>query len=174
MRHRVHKVQLSRDYDHKRALLKNMSVSLIENGKIETTVAKAKALRPYIEKLVTKAKRGGGFNVVKYLRTKLLTESSIKKLIEEVAPKYKDINGGYTRIVRTRTREGDKSEMARIEFVSLKKAEKKGKSEAEESKTKETKPRAKKITAKKPAREPETTEEKVEEKVEETKDNEQE
>lgn len=117
MRHRVVGKKLNRDMDHRKALLKNLAESLIKNSKIETTVAKAKFLRPYIERLVTRAKKSQDFNTVKYMRTKLITEDSIRMLIKDIAPKFNTRNGGYTRIKRTRNRAGDQAEMARIEFV---------------------------------------------------------
>ena len=86
MRHRVSKVKLNRDLGHRKALLKNMSASLIEHEKIETTINKAKGLRPYIEKLVTKAKKGDDLNTLRYLRKKLFSEDAIKKLVKEIAP----------------------------------------------------------------------------------------
>ena len=158
MRHRVHKVKLGRDYDHKRALLRNLSVSIIEHGEIETTVSKAKALRPFIEKLVTKAKNTKGISTVRYLKSKLNADKSVRKLLEEVAPKYKETNGGYTRITRTRTRDGDKAEMAKIGFVVKKEKEK-----AVTSK------KAKAVKKEKPVIEELVVEEKVETKVEEAK-----
>ena len=139
MRHRVAKKKLSRDVGHRKALLKNLSGSLIEHESIETTLAKAKALRPYVEKLVTKARKGSEYNILRYLRTKLLSENAIRKLVTEIAPKYKDRQGGYTRIIRTRNRDGDDSTMARIEFVQVKtkKSVKEGTGGAPSKKSKE-------------------------------------
>lgn len=124
MRHRVVKKTLGRDKEHRRALYANLSESLITHGKINTTLAKAKAVRPYVEKLVTKAIKSCKskdkivtFNTVKNLRKQLYSESVIKRLIEEVAPKYVGRPGGYTRIIKTGERDGDKAPMARIEFV---------------------------------------------------------
>jgi large subunit ribosomal protein L17 len=135
MRHRVAKVKLNRDMAHRKALLKNMSASLIEHEKIETTLIKAKSLRPYVEKLVTKAKRGSDFNTLRYLRKKLFSEDAIKKLVDDIAPKFKGRKGGYTRIVRVRNRDGDNSVMAVIEFVQVKQS-KKDKPESEKAETK--------------------------------------
>lgn len=156
MRHRVDKVKLGRDYDHRRALLKNLSVSIIEHGEIETTVAKAKALRPFIEKLVTKAKNTKGISTVRFLKSKLNADKSVKKLLDEIAPRYKETNGGYTKITRTRTRDGDKSEMAKIGFIVKKEVtSKKVKSENKDKSVKVDKSKEK-------------IEEKIEDKVEET------
>jgi large subunit ribosomal protein L17 len=124
MRHRVERKRLSRDKDNRKALLMNLSQALIEHESIETTIDKAKYLRPFIERLISKAKaftnqedKVKSFNVVKKLRTVLGSETDIKKLVSDIAPRYKDTNGGYTRITRTRFRDGDNSLMARIELV---------------------------------------------------------
>ena len=123
MRHRHGYRKLGRDSEHRLALLKNLSCDLIENEKIETTVAKAKELRKYIEKLVTRAKKAD-FNTHRYLYAKLgsnnRAKAAVQKLINEIAPKYTNRNGGYTRIIKTRFRRGDAAEMAIIEFVEEK------------------------------------------------------
>ena len=120
MRHRKGYRKLGRDTEHRLALLKNLSCDLIENEKIETTVAKAKELRRYVEKLVTKAKNAD-FNTHRYLYSKLgsnqRAKAVVQKLINEIAPKYENRNGGYTRIIKTRFRRGDAAELAIIEFV---------------------------------------------------------
>jgi large subunit ribosomal protein L17 len=117
MRHRVGGKQLNRDKDHREALLKNLASSLILTGKIETSVVKAKFLRPFIEKLVTKAKNDT-FTSVQLIRTKIGNEDAIRKLFKEIAPSMKDRNGGYTRIKKSgKIRKGDNSETAIIEFV---------------------------------------------------------
>jgi large subunit ribosomal protein L17 len=121
MRHRVGGKQLNRDKDHREALLKNLASSLILSGRIETSVVKAKFLRPFIEKLVTKAKNDT-FTSLQILRTKIGNEEAIRKLIKEIAPSMKDRNGGYTRIKKLgKIRKGDSSEVAMIEFVTEKK-----------------------------------------------------
>jgi large subunit ribosomal protein L17 len=121
MRHRVGGKQLNRDKDHREALLKNLASSLILSGRIETSVVKAKFLRPFIEKLVTKAKNDT-FTSLQILRTKIGNEDAIRKLIKEIAPSMKDRNGGYTRIKKLgKIRKGDSSEVAMIEFVTEKK-----------------------------------------------------
>jgi len=127
MRHRVAKKTLNRTSAHRSALIKNLSEALIAHGHIETTIDKAKFVKPYVEKLVTTAKKAEGtssielFNTVKYLRTKLYTDGVIKKLLEEVAPLFKNRAGGYTRLVRTGNRDGDNAVKARLEFVEAKK-----------------------------------------------------
>ncbi|NBO21748.1 50S ribosomal protein L17 [bacterium] len=118
MRHRVGGKKLNRDKDHRAALLKNLASSLILNGKIETSVTKAKFLRPFVERLITKAK-DSSFNSLRVLRSKIGNEDAIRKLITEVAPKMKDRNGGYTRISKLGIiRKGDNSELATIELVT--------------------------------------------------------
>ncbi|WP_297194902.1 50S ribosomal protein L17 [uncultured Campylobacter sp.] len=116
MRHRHGYRKLGRTSSHRAALLKNLSIALIQNGKIETTLQKAKELRSYIEKLVTRA-RIGDFNAHRIVFAALQDKSSTNKLVSEVAPKFKDRKGGYTRIIKTRLRRGDAAEMAFIEFV---------------------------------------------------------
>jgi len=116
MRHKHGYRKLNRTSSHRKALLKNMAIALIEREKIETTVPKAKELRRYVEKLVTKS-RVADLNthreVFKYLQHK----DSVKKLINEIAPKYTERNGGYTSIIKTRIRRGDATQMAYISFV---------------------------------------------------------
>jgi large subunit ribosomal protein L17 len=116
MRHRHGYNKLSRDSAHRKALLKNLSISLINSGKIETTLAKAKTLRSVVEKLITKA-RNADLNTHRAVFKELQNKEATKKLINEVAPKYNERNGGYTRIIKTRIRRGDASPMAFIELV---------------------------------------------------------
>jgi len=96
--------------------LKNLSIALITSGKIETTLPKAKELRSYFEKLITKA-RVGDSNAHRVIFSYLQDKEATKKLINEIAPEYKDRNGGYTRITKTRIRRGDAAPMAFIELV---------------------------------------------------------
>ncbi len=116
MRHRHGYRKLSRTSSHRKALLKNLAIALIMNEKVETTEAKAKTLRSYIEKLVTRARKGD-FNAHRAVFAYLQDKEATKKLINEIAPKYKERNGGYTRITKTRIRRGDAAPMAFIEFV---------------------------------------------------------
>lgn len=116
MRHRHGYRKLGRTSAHRAALLKNLSISLIEHGKIETTVEKAKELRSYVEKLITVAGKGDS-NSHKAVFAALQNKEATKKLVNEVAPKYVDRPGGYTRITRTRIRRGDATTMAFIELV---------------------------------------------------------
>ncbi len=116
MRHKHGYRKLGRTSSHRKALFKNMSIALIKHEKIETTLAKAKELRSFFEKLITKAKVGD-FNAHRAVFAILQDKESTKKLINEIAPRYKDIKGGYTRIIRTRVRRGDAAEMAFLELV---------------------------------------------------------
>jgi len=116
MRHRHGYRKLGRTSAHRAALLKNLSISLIEHGKIETTVMKAKELRSYIEKLITTAGKNDS-NAHRAVFAALQSKEATKTLVNEIAPKYVDRAGGYTRITRTRIRRGDATTMAFIELV---------------------------------------------------------
>jgi large subunit ribosomal protein L17 len=116
MRHKHGYRKLGRTSSHRKALLKNLTIALINSGKIETTLPKAKELRSYIEKLITKA-RSGDSNAHRAVFAALQDKESTKKLINEIAPQYMERKGGYTRIIRTRIRRGDAAEMAFIELV---------------------------------------------------------
>jgi large subunit ribosomal protein L17 len=116
MRHKHGYRKLGRTSSHRKALFKNMSIAFIKSEKMETTLPKAKELRRYFEKLITTA-RVGDANAHRAVFALLQHKDSTKKMIEEIAPRYKDRNGGYTRITRTRTRRGDAADMAFIELV---------------------------------------------------------
>ncbi|QKF81704.1 50S ribosomal protein L17 [Halarcobacter ebronensis] len=116
MRHKHGYRKLNRTSSHRKALLKNLAIALIEREKIETTVPKAKELKRYIERLVTTA-RNADLNTHRAVFALLQDKESTKKLINEVAPKYLERNGGYTSIVKTRIRRGDATPMAFISFV---------------------------------------------------------
>ncbi|NIZ40229.1 50S ribosomal protein L17 [Entomospira entomophila] len=108
--------RLGRNASHRRALLKNLATSLIMHGKIQTTQAKAKELRSFVEKLVTRARVDSVHN--RRMVARVITEKDVaKKLFTEVAPRYVGRPGGYTRIVKIGQRRGDASEMVVIEFV---------------------------------------------------------
>ncbi|GAA5494969.1 LSU ribosomal protein L17P [Rubritalea squalenifaciens DSM 18772] len=116
MRHRNKTVKLQRDAAHRRSLLANLTCSLIEHGKIRTTLAKAKALRPVAEKMVTLGKRGdlhARRQAVAFLRQK----DVVKTLFEEIAPAAADRQGGYCRITKLGARQSDSAPMAIIEWV---------------------------------------------------------
>lgn len=108
--------KFGRERDQRRALLKGLADSLIKYESIETTVHKAKELAPYVEKLITKAKKGDLHNRRQVI-AKLQTLESAHKLVDEIAPKLGARNSGHLRIVRTITRRGDNAQLARISFV---------------------------------------------------------
>ncbi len=116
MRHKHGYRKLGRTSTHRAALLKNLSIALINSGKIETTLQKAKELRKYFEKLLTAAKKGDS-NAHRTVFAALQDKEATKKLVNEIAPKYLERNGGYTRIIKTRLRRGDAASMAFIELV---------------------------------------------------------
>ncbi len=108
--------KLGRTTDHRRAMLRAMVTYLFENGKIETTVTRAKEVSAMAEKMVTLAKTGD-LHSKRQVFAYVTKESVAKKLFDEIAPKYADRKGGYTRIIRTGPRRGDAAEMAIIELV---------------------------------------------------------
>ncbi len=116
MRHGISQRKLSRKSGHRKALFRNMSAALIKHEQILTTLPKAKELRPYVEKLVTLAKRGGLSNR-RLAHSRLLDETQLKKLFDVLAERYADRDGGYTRIIKAGFRESDAAQMAVIEFV---------------------------------------------------------
>ena len=108
--------KLGRPTDHRKAMLRGMVTYLFENGKIETTVYRAKEVRPIAEKMITLAKNPTLANK-RALLSFITKEAVVYKLINEIAPKYEERNGGYTRIVRTGMRRGDAAEMGIIELI---------------------------------------------------------
>ena len=116
MRHRVGGRKLQRTSAHRIALFRNMSAALIKHEQITTTLAKAKELRPYVEKLITLAKKGGLSNR-RLAHARLLDDTQLVKLFDVLAARYADRNGGYCRIIKTGPRASDASPMAIIEFV---------------------------------------------------------
>ena len=116
MRHKVGGRKLQRTSAHRTAMFRNMSASLIKHEQITTTVAKAKELRPYIEKLVTLAKRGGLANR-RLAMSRLMDDAQLVKLFAVLAERYKDRNGGYTRVIKAGIRASDAAPIAIIEFV---------------------------------------------------------
>ena len=119
MRHQRKTAKLGRTQGHRDALLSNLAVSLIEHGRIKSTVAKVKALRPFVEKLVTKAKVGTLHSRRMVLADLRHNENATTKLFTEIGPINAERKGGYTRIVKIGQRRSDASEMAFIEWVDL-------------------------------------------------------
>ena len=116
MRHRKAGRQLRRTSEQKLALMRNLASSLIEHGAIETTEAKAKELRPFVEKLITKA-RNGTLHSRRLAGRHVHKRETADKLFREVGPKFATRPGGYTRILKLGHRRGDGADMARIELV---------------------------------------------------------
>ena len=118
MRHRKQGRQLRRTSEQRLALLRNLAISLIEHGAIETTEAKAKELRPFVERLITKAKRGTLHDrrlAVRHVHVRRAADT----LFQSVGPAFATRTGGYTRILKVGHRKGDGAEMARIEMIGL-------------------------------------------------------
>ena len=116
MRHRVGHRKLQRTSSHRTALFRNMAAALIKHEQITTTTAKAKELRPYVEKLVTLAKKGGLSNR-RLAQSRLMDDAQLVKLFDVIAARYADRNGGYTRIVKAGIRKNDAAPISIIEFV---------------------------------------------------------
>src|SRR5437868_11988035 len=120
MRHLKAGWKLGRNTSHRRALLRNLVTSLIMEERIETTVTKAKAMRPHVEKMITLGKRGD-LSARRLAGSYLMTRDALSRLFETVAPRFGDRNGGYLRIVRTGFRKGDGGETAFVELIGSEK-----------------------------------------------------
>jgi len=116
MRHRKKGRHFSRTAEHRQAMLRNLATSLFRHGRIETTVAKAKELRSFAEPLITKAKRGD-LHARRLVARTIQDREVLKKLFDEIGPRYADRPGGYTRVVHLGHRTGDAADMAIIELV---------------------------------------------------------
>jgi large subunit ribosomal protein L17 len=117
MRHQKARGKLSRDTAHRKSLLMNLSKEIIEHERIKTTAPKAKAVKPEIERLITLAKRGDLHARRQALSTLAQDKFAVHKLFEELAPRYADRAGGYTRILKLGPRRSDSTEMVFIELV---------------------------------------------------------
>src|SRR6516164_4390587 len=117
MRHQRQRYQLSRSASHRKALLMNLSKEVIDHERIKTTEAKAKAVRPEIEKLITLAKRGDLHARRQALSTLAQDKFAVHKLFVDLAPRYAERPGGYTRILKLGPRRSDATEMVLIELV---------------------------------------------------------
>lgn len=142
MRHRKHSNQLGVKKEHREALLANLSTALITHGKIRTTLKKAKALRPFVEKVITLAKNGS-LHSRRIAISRVRDTGAVHELFEEKVEQFRDRNGGYTRIYKLGTRRGDAAEMALIELIDAddegygKKKKPKSKSKAKAAKPEE-------------------------------------
>ena len=139
--------KLGRTTDHRKAMLRGMVTYLFENGKVETTVTRAKEVRAMAEKMITIAK-DNSLHARRQVLAYVTKEDVVKNLFDVIAPRYADVNGGYTRITKTGARRGDAAEMCIIELVESK-AELEAKAAAAKKAAK--KPAAKKPAAKKSA-----------------------
>ena len=117
MRHQRQRYQLSRSASHRKSLLMNLSKEVIQHERIQTTEAKAKAVKPEVEKLITLAKRGDLHARRQALSTLAQDKFAVHKLFEDLAPRYADRPGGYTRILKLGPRRSDSTEMVFIELV---------------------------------------------------------
>lgn len=148
-RHGYQGRKLSLDRDQRQALMRSQVTSLVLHEQITTTEAKAKEVAPYFERLVTKAKKGDLANQ-RALRAVLLTENSVQKLLQELAPAFADRSGGYTRVVKIGNRRGDNAAMAIVALVlpermaaKTKPANSEADTSKEDTKAKATKPKTK-------------------------------
>jgi large subunit ribosomal protein L17 len=143
MRHQKKTIKLGRTAEHRKALLANQVCSLIEHQRIKTTLAKAKAVRPLAERMVTLGKNGS-IHARRTALAALRQKNAVKKLFDDIAPRSAERNGGYTRIVKLGQRKSDSAKMAFIEWVDMaevveeKPAEEKKKKKAAEPKPNET------------------------------------
>ena len=120
MRHRKAGYKLGRNTSHRRAMLRNLVTSIILEDRVETTITKAKAARPHVEKLITLGKKGD-LHSRRQALAYLQTREAVVRLFETVAPRYGDRNGGYLRIVRSGFQKGDGAETAFIEMLGVEK-----------------------------------------------------
>ena len=155
MRHRNAGFKLGRNTSHRRALLRNLVTSVIIEDRVETTVAKAKAVRPLVEKMITLGKKGD-LHSRRQALSFLMTDDSVKRLFDTVAPRYGDRQGGYLRIVKTGFQKGDGAEKAFIELLGAEK-------QLDEKREKRAEVKAKKRAELDEAIEKQKTEDKTEE-----------
>ena len=120
MRHRNAGYKLGRNTSHRRALLRSLTTSVLIEDRVETTVAKAKAVRPHVEKMITLGKKGD-LHARRQALSFLQTDKAVTRLFDTVAPRYGDRQGGYLRIVRTGFQKGDGAETAFIELLGAEK-----------------------------------------------------
>ena len=149
MRHQKKTIKLGRTAEHRKALLANQVCCLIEHQRIKTTLAKAKAVRPLAEKMVTLGKKGS-LHARRTALAVLRQKDAVKKLFEEIAPRSATRNGGYTRIVKLGQRKSDSASMAFIEWVDAAVATEKTPAEEKKTKAKEAKPREKETKGEEP------------------------
>lgn len=152
MRHNKHRASLGVTREHRKAMLANMAVSLLEHGRIKTTHTKAKALRPFVEKVITKAKKASvktdkkdAIHLRRLAVADLRDETAVTKLFNETVKEFANRPGGYTRIYKLGKRLGDAAEIALVELV---KADDQGYSKRSKAKAKKSAPKAAKTEEK--------------------------
>jgi large subunit ribosomal protein L17 len=145
MRHKVAGWKLGRNTSHRRALLRNLVTSLLLEERIETTVVKAKAMRPHVEKMITLGKRGD-LSARRQAAAYLMTREAVDRLFDTVSPRFGDRNGGYLRIIRGGFQKGDGAEMAFVELLGSEQVQ-------EEKRKKRAEARAKRVAEAKKAME---------------------
>jgi len=162
MRHQKKTIKLGRTAEHRKALLANQVCSLIEHQRIKTTLAKAKAVRPLAERMVTLGKNGS-IHARRTALAALRQKNAVKKLFDDIAPRSAERNGGYTRIVKLGQRKSDSAKMAFIEWVDMAEVVEEKPKEEKKAKRKETQPKPTETEAKREeprVEEPPTEEEK--------------
>lgn len=117
MRHKVKKVKLGSDKDHTTALMRNLAMSVIIYEKVKTTTSKAKAVQPFVERLISIAKNPEKREAIRQITKLLNHEDSSRKLIDVIAPKYSDRSSGFTRLTKLGYRNGDNAPVVQIELV---------------------------------------------------------
>ncbi|MFP4012946.1 MAG: 50S ribosomal protein L17 [Chitinispirillaceae bacterium] len=148
MRHLVSGRKLNRTASHRKAMLSNLAVSILENERVTTTLAKAKEVRSVVERLITYGKKGNDLHAIRLAARRINNKTVLKKLFEDIAPSYQDREGGYTRIIKVGDRKGDNAAMSIIELVgrgapdAVRKKKKKSKSKRVETPKAEEAPKA--------------------------------
>lgn len=150
MRKRVYGRRLSRDTNERKALFRSLATALVTHGRIDTTEAKAKAIRPWVEKLVTRSKTND-LNSRRFLLENIPSTWVVEKLVSSIGPVFSKRPGGYTRLIRLGPRAGDNAPMARLEFVEEIKEVKQAKTKLAKKVTPKTTKARKPLATKKPA-----------------------
>ena len=153
MRHRKAGFKLGRNPSHRRALLRNLVTSVILEDRVETTVTKAKATRPLIERMITLGKRGD-VHARRQAAAFLMGPEAVDRLFATVAPRYGDRNGGYLRITRSGARQGDAAEMAFVELIGAEKELSAKRARRDDAKTKKREEIQKQLEERKAGEEP--------------------
>ena len=153
MRHRNGGFKLGRNTSHRRALLRNLVTSIILNDKVHTTITKAKATKPIVEKMITLGKNGS-VHARRQALAYMMTPESVDRLFRIVAPRYTTRPGGYSRIVRTGVRKGDASEMAYIELLGAEQELSEKAAKREEAKAKKREELQKQLEERGPGEQP--------------------